>query len=72
MEKEWKKNAVVHNLPSVQNVIEPYVNAALKMLIAAFTAIISVMIYFKALLVLAISIFRNCRSEEQLNAAISK
>ncbi len=50
-----KRSAVVHNLTSIQNAVEPYVDAAPKMFIAAFTAVIGAMIHR----------FRNCSPAEQ-------
>ncbi len=71
LDEEWKSSAVVHNLTSVQNVIEPYVDAAPKMFIAACAAVIGIMILFGTLLVLAIRRFRNRPTEEQANAVPS-
>ena len=71
LDEEWKSSAVVHNLMSVQNEVEPYVNAASKMFIAACAAVIGVMILFGTLLVLAIRRFRNCSSAGQANPAPS-
>ncbi len=71
LDEEWKSGAVVHNLTTVQNVIEPYVDAAPKMFIAACAAVISVMILFGTLLVLAIRRFRSRATEEQANAVPS-
>ncbi len=59
----------MHNLTSVQNVVEPYVNSAPKMFIAACAAVIGVMILFGTLLVLAIRRFRNRLSGDQANLA---
>ncbi len=53
----------------MQIVIEPYVDAALKMFIALCAAIIGVMILFGTLLVLVIHRFCNCSSAEQANPA---
>ncbi len=73
LDEEWKSSTVVHNLMSVQNVVEPapYVNTALKMFIAAHTAVIGVMILYGTLFVLTIRRFRNRVTEEQANAAPS-
>ena len=64
LNEEWKKSAVIHNLTTVQNVIEPYVNAAPQMFIVACVALIGVMILFWTLLVLMIRRFRNHSSAE--------
>ncbi len=61
----------MHKLTSVQNVIEPYVNAAPKMFIAACPTVIGVLILFGTLLVLAIRRFRNRPTEEQVNTVPS-
>ncbi len=71
LDEEWKKSAVIHNLTSVQNVFEPYVNATLKMFIVACAAVISAMILFGTLLAPAICRFRNHSSAEQANPAPS-
>ena len=44
LEEELKSSTAVHNLASVRNVIEPYVNAAPKMFIAACATVIGIMI----------------------------
>ncbi len=56
LDKEWKSSAVVNNLTSVKNVVEPYVNVAPNMFIAACASIRR---------------FRNRSSAEQANAAPS-
>ncbi len=66
LDEEWKSSAEVHNLTSVQNVIEPYVNAPPKMFIAACATVIAVMILFGTLLVLAIRRLRRPRSRRML------
>ncbi len=71
LDKEWKSSAVVHNLTTIQNVVEPYVNAAPKMFITACAAVIGVMVLIGSLLVLAIRRFRVCSAVEQANAAPS-
>ncbi len=71
LDEEWKSSAVVHNLTTVQNVIEPYVNAVPKMFIATCAAVIGVMILFGTLLILAIRRFRSRRTAEQANAVPS-
>ena len=71
LDEEWKSSAVLHKLTSVQNVVEPYVDAAPKMFIAACSTVIGVMILLVTLMVLAIRRFRNRSSAEQANAAPS-
>ena len=71
LDEEWKSSTVVHNLTSVHNVVEPYVNAAPKMFIAGCATIIGVMILFGTLLVLTIHRFRNRSYVEQTNSAPS-
>ena len=71
LDEEWKSSAVVQNLTSMQAVVEPYVNAAPKIFIAACAAVIGVMILFGTLLVLAIRRFRVRSAVEQSNAAPS-
>ncbi len=64
--------AVIHNLTSIQNVVELYVNAAPKMFITACAAVIGVvMMLFRTLLVLTIRRLRVCSAVEQANAAPS-
>ena len=67
MDEEWKSSSV----QSVQDVVEPYVNAAPKMFIAVCAAVIDIMILFGILLVLAIRRFCNRSSAEQTNPALS-
>ncbi len=71
LDEEWKSCAVVHNLTSVKNAVEPYVYAAPKMFIAACAAVIGVMILFGTLLVLAIRRLHNRSSVEQTNSVPS-
>ncbi len=55
----------------MQNVVEPYVNAAPKIFFATCAAVIGVMILFGTLLVLAIRRFCVRSAVEQANAAPS-
>ncbi len=71
LDEEWKKNAVIHNLTSVHNVVELYVNVAPKMFITACATIIGVMILFGTLLVLSNNRFRVRSAMEQASAAPS-
>ena len=69
LDDEWKNSAIIHNLTSVQNVIEPYEDAAPKMFIATCATVICVMTLFGTLLVFGIRRFHNCASTEQANPA---
>ena len=71
LDEEWKSSPDIHNLTCIPNVIEPYVNAAPKMFIAACAALIGVMILFGTLLVLAIRRFRVRSTVEQASVAPS-
>ncbi len=69
LDEESKNSSIIRNLTSVQNVIEPYEDAAPKMFIATCATVIGVMTLFGTLSVFGIRRFRNCASTEQANPA---